>query len=209
MKWLILAGLCEYALSTPSLDFKFWGDETPQNGKITSQGCFKNEADLTLMADVKPFTVSAGACAQRCLKDESDNYTIMGLQGHHCWCGSHMPQEDDKTAAEDCNYACPGYPGEACGGVGDNKAFNIFNLGIDLTPDVYGMGGDDSSEDNSDKTTSTDIIATTESATSTVTSEGETVTVTTTSTPDGTPGGNPTSSTRFGGRRRWTWLSIS
>lgn len=148
MRPSIVAGL--WAVSASAFDLDVPKTKDPVRGMITSQGCFTNEADMTLMADVSASLVSTGTCSQRCRKDKDEEYSVMAVSGQKCWCGSKMPQKQFKTSDDACNYPCPGYPMEPCGGIGDGEEskFSVYNLGVEINPPVYKIAPEDSKADD-------------------------------------------------------------
>lgn len=99
-----------------------------------SQGCWRSRGNLTATTGVKSTEVSSGSCNKLCV---SLKYAVMGLQADVCYCGMVYPPEDDVVDDSKCNFACPGYGIEACGGLGNPGFYSIWNTGVNLNPQNY------------------------------------------------------------------------
>lgn len=77
--------------------------------------------------------VSSGSCGEFCTEKK---YWVMGLHGSACYCGMVYPPKKDVTDDTDCNYPCPGFNKEACGGI-DEEAYSIFNTGVEIDVASY------------------------------------------------------------------------
>lgn len=119
----------------------------PEQGAITSVGCFKSNANMT--ETKTKARVSSGNCREAC---EAKGFTVLSLQLTHCYCGDMMPPESDLVPDKNCDYACPGYGDEACGSRGDPGHFSIFNLGVDVDPPVYEPPEEDKEEESATST---------------------------------------------------------
>jgi cell wall integrity and stress response component len=106
--------------------------QVPRPKVITSQGCFASTGNMTLMK-LDPSRVSTGECREACM----DDYLAFGVMGQKCYCGNEYPEEDALSDDKNCNYPCPSYPFEVCGGIGKPGYMSVFNLGIELTLDNY------------------------------------------------------------------------
>lgn len=92
----------------------------------TSQGCFSSEGDW------KEFEVegmSRGSCKDKC---QEEGYLVTGLGGATCYCGDNYPPEDDLVDDKKCDYPCPAYSQEACGGIKEGGFYSVFNNGIKM-----------------------------------------------------------------------------
>jgi len=147
---------------------------------LTSQGCFQDIGNFT-ESDVKPRAVSSGSCREFCIGEE---YTVFGLSGQVCYCGFAYPPEDSLADDKKCNYPCPGYPYEACGGLGNPGYVSVYNMGVELSPPFYEPEEEDGDDDGDDKPSTT---STAPSETSTSPSEE-------TSAPQTTETNEPTAS---------------
>jgi cell wall integrity and stress response component len=103
----------------------------PVLNQQTSHGCYSSGGNLTLQSDVQH--VSSGICGKFCLKNK---YAVMGLHAGQCYCGVVYPPKDDSTKDDECNYPCPGYGAEPCGGL-DTDAYSIFNTGLEIAVPNY------------------------------------------------------------------------
>ena len=107
--------------------------ELPIPNGLTAQGCFSDKGNFT-ESEVEPALVSKGSCQKWCLEEK---YTVFGLAGQTCYCGFAYPPEDALTDDKKCNYPCPGYPFDACGGLGNPGFTSVYNLGVELSPPFY------------------------------------------------------------------------
>ncbi|KAH7146366.1 hypothetical protein EDB81DRAFT_759641 [Dactylonectria macrodidyma] len=96
--------------------------------QLTSHGCYKSGGNLTV---VKVKYVASGSCWEACVKKEQ---YVMGLHASSCYCGMVYPPEEDVTDDDECNYPCPYYDLEACGGLEDG-IFSIWNTGVNVVVD--------------------------------------------------------------------------
>lgn len=124
----------------------------PKIGGPTSQGCFSSSGNMTFQST--PEYMSSGACETVC---KGKNLPVMALQGNQCSCGSLYPPKDTLSKDSNCDYPCPYYPDEACGGLGNPGYWSIFNTGIELNvdfePDEKDKDKTDSSSTSSSSTT--------------------------------------------------------
>lgn len=108
--------------------------QVPVPGSLTVQGCWSSKGNMT-ESEVEPAAVSSGSCNRWCIKEK---YTVFALSGQICYCGMVMPPED--TLVKDlkkCKYECPGWPFEACGGIGTPTYYSVFNMGVNVNPSNY------------------------------------------------------------------------
>ncbi|RDA84709.1 hypothetical protein CP532_2769 [Ophiocordyceps camponoti-leonardi (nom. inval.)] len=56
-----------------------------------------------------------GLCHDHCMKSQQA-YAI--TQGNSCWCSDYTPAEDTQVDKSKCDFPCPAYPRENCGGKG-------------------------------------------------------------------------------------------
>lgn len=167
--------------------------ETPVQGMFTSQGCFSSVGNMTKM-DIREFVVSSGTCGDACQEDKE--YAVMATSGQSCYCGTMYPPKDDLVDDDKCNFACPGYPMEACGGIGDTPRFSVYNIGVEVKVGYFqgdGESEDDGSNDTDDdsdgenNTTFTAPVSATPSSTKSSTQESsEPSRTSATDTPSGT-----------------------
>ncbi|PFH56587.1 hypothetical protein XA68_16279 [Ophiocordyceps unilateralis] len=93
----------------------------------TSHGCYKSQGNMTTH-DVQH--LSSGSCNDVC---KAGKFWVSGLQGSQCFCGFAYPPQKDIVDDEKCNYPCPSYPLEACGGLADAGGFwSVFNTGVNV-----------------------------------------------------------------------------
>lgn len=95
----------------------------PVMGQSTSQGCFKsNSATFSQLSKDNVF-VSVGSCVDLCVKNDKD---VAILHLSHCYCADTYPPKASIVNDSECDYACPGYAVDACGGT---EAYSVFNTG--------------------------------------------------------------------------------
>lgn len=113
--------------------------------------------------DMDPKAVSSGSCKDVCIKKK---YTAMGLHVDQCQCGDWYPPESDLVDDEKCDFQCPAYGDEACGGLKGKGYWSVFNLGISMT--VQNIPEE---EEDDDSSTTTSAAATSSAAAETSASE--------------------------------------
>lgn len=121
---------------------------TPVLGSTTSHGCFSAKAGDA--ADVRSSMLSSGTCFRAC-RDSDERYAVAILGPSECLCANEYPPEDSLVKDERCSYSCPGYPLEACGGLGNEHVYSVFNLGIEVNVPYAEAGaseGDDGDEED-------------------------------------------------------------
>ncbi|KAK7415001.1 Protein SLG1 [Neonectria punicea] len=142
----------------------------PIADQLTSHGCYKSQGNLTVAKAVRSFLTS-GSCWEYC---KGKDYLVMGLHATSCYCGMVYPPEIDLTDDKKCNYSCPGYPQESCGGLVDG-IFSIWNTGIDvLVDDMEPVETTTSAAESTTKASKSSDA--TEAATTTADSPAETTT---------------------------------
>ncbi|KAH7362125.1 hypothetical protein B0T11DRAFT_80979 [Plectosphaerella cucumerina] len=108
-------------------------------GGPTSQGCFKSKGGDWDFYEVQ--AMSTGACHGRnagnegvCYKMKDKKYTVSAATPDGCYCGYEYPPKADLIDDSKCNFPCPAYDDEACGGFTDaGKTFySVFNVGIKI-----------------------------------------------------------------------------
>ncbi|CAI4214695.1 unnamed protein product [Parascedosporium putredinis] len=99
---------------------------------LTSHGCYKSKASLKDPGGYEGEKVSSGLCGD--VICNKTNSTVLGLRGTTCYCGFEYPPKEDLVEDKFCNYACQGYPFEACGSV-DGVYYSIFNTGVKVDVD--------------------------------------------------------------------------
>ncbi|ODA79097.1 hypothetical protein RJ55_04688 [Drechmeria coniospora] len=121
--------------------------EVPLPGSFKSQGCFSSQGNLTMHK--APDKMSTGSCNNVC---KADNFWVAGMKGSQCFCGFAYPPTNALVDDKKCNYPCPFYDLEACGGLGTPGAWSIFNTGINV--DVSNFDESSSTTSSSAKPTS-------------------------------------------------------
>ncbi|KAH7153349.1 hypothetical protein EDB81DRAFT_791226 [Dactylonectria macrodidyma] len=121
--------------------FFFWvalvaGDNTvptqppataPVYGQLTSHGCY---GSLPASANGRSsIFLSSGSCWNDC-KGKGKPVMITHLET--CFCADTYPPLLALVDDDQCDYPCPGYDAEACGG---ENAYSVFNVGIKLMVD--------------------------------------------------------------------------
>jgi cell wall integrity and stress response component len=104
--------------------------QVPVVNALTSHGCFKSSGSLKNPEGYEPSKVSRGFCDDDVCNKM--NATAFALKGQACFCGFEYPPEEDLVDDENCNFPCPAYPLEACGGIGSGSFFSVFNTGVDV-----------------------------------------------------------------------------
>lgn len=122
---------------------------------LTSHGCYKSKASLKDPGNYNGQGVTSGMCHEEVCNKL--NATVLGLRGTTCYCGFEYPPKEDLVEDKFCNYACNGYPFEACmfgiplkrkvgtlrtqanvswiGGSVDGVYYSIFNTGVKVDVD--------------------------------------------------------------------------
>ncbi|KAL0939756.1 WSC domain containing protein [Colletotrichum truncatum] len=101
----------------------------PTQNQITSHGCFN--ANATSWKKYPVDNLSVGSCTGEC-KDKQQQ-EVAAINGEDCYCGNEYPPADSLVADTKCNFPCPGYNLEACGGVDLPTLFySVYNTGIKL-----------------------------------------------------------------------------
>jgi len=103
----------------------------PLPSALTSHGCYNQNATSWQKYATKQ-GISSGSCNIECTDVQKKN--VMALNGEDCYCGDSYPPTEAVVDDAKCNFPCPFYPAEACGGVDNNGAlyFSVFNTGIKL-----------------------------------------------------------------------------
>lgn len=121
--------------------------ELPKLGQISSRGCFGSLPSNSNVIPVK--YSSSGLCWYRCQK-EGKFVSVLHL--NKCFCADTYPPRLSLIEDDQCNYPCPGFGIEACGGL---EAYSVFNTGVEL----------DVEYDRSDKTIPSPSASTTTTCT--------------------------------------------
>lgn len=95
---------------------------------LTSQGCFSSKGDLVNPKNYPVIRVSIGFCND----DVCTNSTVFAAKGQECFCGSKYPPKDTQVDQSKCDYSCPSYLQEACGGINGGSFYSVFNTGIEV-----------------------------------------------------------------------------
>lgn len=116
--------------------------EAAKLGGQASQGCFKSKvADWDFY---KIDGLSTGACHYLdvdgtgtkgvCAQKADKKYTVSALSPDGCYCGWEYPPKADIIKDSDCNFGCPAYGEEACGGFTDDGTtyYSVYNIGVKI-----------------------------------------------------------------------------
>jgi cell wall integrity and stress response component len=122
--------------------------EFPVPGGPKSQGCFSADGNFTLVTE--KLDLSSGSCYEAC---KAKKKNVMALHGAQCLCGSYYPPKKSLVSDKKCNYPCPYYDKEACGGLGDPGYWSVFNTGLDVSVENLPEPKEDD-DDNKSKTSS-------------------------------------------------------
>ncbi|KAK2064381.1 hypothetical protein LY76DRAFT_69565 [Colletotrichum caudatum] len=103
----------------------------PLPSALTSHGCYDQNA-TTWQKYIPKQGISSGSCNVEC--KEVQGKVVMALNGEDCYCGDSYPPTDAVVDDSKCNFPCPFYPAEACGGVGNDGSlyYSVFNTGLKL-----------------------------------------------------------------------------
>lgn len=98
--------------------------QAPVPGASTPHGCYSMSTIATTKQDVARFN-SPGLCTDRCRSREK---AVAILQRDLCICTDLLPAASAVTKDSGCNYPCPGYAMEACGG--KEGTVSVWNTGL-------------------------------------------------------------------------------
>lgn len=144
--------------------------EFPVPNQVVSQGCFNADGNYTVEKNVEYLT--NGSCGDRC---KAKKKPVMALHGGQCVCGEYYPPKKALVADKNCNFPCPGFPGLACGSLGDPGHWSVYNTGLDMSVENLPEPKDNEDKDKSSSTTSSSAGTSTGAPTApaaTQTSEG-------------------------------------
>ncbi|KAK1972546.1 hypothetical protein LY78DRAFT_305377 [Colletotrichum sublineola] len=96
---------------------------------LTAHGCYNQNA-TTWQKYIPQQGLSSGSCNVECKEVQKKN--VMALNGEDCYCGDSYPPSDAVVDDKKCNYPCPFYPNEACGGIDGGLYYSVFNTGLKL-----------------------------------------------------------------------------
>ncbi|KAI3541507.1 transmembrane alpha-helix domain-containing protein [Colletotrichum paranaense] len=102
--------------------------EAARPGAITNHGCYN--ASSTTWQKYPVENISTGSCTLECQTKQKKN--VAAINGEDCYCGDSYPPKVDVVDDKKCNFPCPFYPEEACGGVEDMMYYSVFNTGLKL-----------------------------------------------------------------------------
>ena len=111
--------------------------EDPQLGLSTVHGCYASVGELQL-GGTNTFNTQ-NSCAKSC---QDAGAFVAATQRSSCYCGDKYPPASALVNDSQCDYACPGYSLEACGGP---SAFTVINTGIKV--EVENSSGDSTSSE--------------------------------------------------------------
>ncbi|GJC91518.1 transmembrane alpha-helix domain-containing protein [Colletotrichum higginsianum IMI 349063] len=101
----------------------------PAPSALTAQGCFDRNATTWEKYTPKQ-GISSGSCNDECKLVQEKN--VMALNGEDCYCGDSYPPLAAVVDDKKCNFPCPFYSQEACGGVDGGMFYSVFNTGLKL-----------------------------------------------------------------------------
>ncbi|KAH6879510.1 hypothetical protein B0T10DRAFT_158560 [Thelonectria olida] len=166
-------------------------------GAVTSQGCFNSLPDGTSSHEMT--FAASGACGELCIKEKK---AVAILHRNKCYCADTYPTESSLVDDDKCDYSCPGYAREACGG---DKAYSVFNTGLKVN--VEHDDGPVSSASTSASASASATEASTTSAAATSTASGTTTPTSSDASStivSGTTQSTPSSSTATSGAHRFS-----
>jgi cell wall integrity and stress response component len=130
--------------------------------QATSQGCFSTLSSEASVAQDSTF-MSTGQCLSHCEKEKK---SVAALHATKCYCSETYPAKASLVEDDQCNFRCPGYPRDACGGLNPD-VYSVYNTGIDLDPSYdTDEGKDDELSTTGSGSTTTKDAKTTSVATS-------------------------------------------
>lgn len=100
-------------------------------GRITPQGCFGSLPANAAEIDPDERTMgsafaSPGQYRYLCIGKEKP---VMILHKLQCFCADTYPSRLSLIADDQCDFGCPGYYLDACGG---SKAYSVWNTGLEV-----------------------------------------------------------------------------
>ncbi|KAI8237909.1 Cell wall integrity and stress response component 1 [Colletotrichum sp. SAR 10_86] len=104
--------------------------ENPTVNAVTSHGCYNANGTSWKIYPVDVTKLSVGKCTDECKTNQKKN--VAALNGEDCYCGDDYPPKINVVKDEKCNFGCPAYPLEACGGVEDGLFYSVYNTGIKI-----------------------------------------------------------------------------
>ncbi|KAF0315916.1 transmembrane alpha-helix domain-containing protein [Colletotrichum asianum] len=104
--------------------------ENPTVNAITSHGCYNANGTSWKIYPVDVTKLSVGKCTDECKTNQKKN--VAALNGEDCYCGDDYPPKINVVDDKKCNFGCPAYPLEACGGVEDGLFYSVYNTGIKI-----------------------------------------------------------------------------
>ncbi|CAM1506226.1 Fc.00g058670.m01.CDS01 [Cosmosporella sp. VM-42] len=100
--------------------------EIPIRGQRTSHGCYKSLSATASRMEFPAKYLSVGHCGYRCTKAGK---AVMMVGWDRCLCADTYPPPLSLVDDDQCNWPCPGFGIEACGG---QKVYGVFNTGLKL-----------------------------------------------------------------------------
>ncbi|KAK4192415.1 hypothetical protein QBC35DRAFT_222440 [Podospora australis] len=92
--------------------------EAQDGPSIPIKYCAKSNTGFDLDPDKYPIMSdfqSEGRCNGNCTTAKK---AFAIIQEKACWCSDYIPAKADLKSTSECNYTCPGYPSDLCGGYG-------------------------------------------------------------------------------------------
>ncbi|KAM0614296.1 hypothetical protein ACHAQF_005943 [Verticillium nonalfalfae] len=129
--WACLAAAASVQSQEAPVKVKPYPQGAPLLDNQVYQGCFSSRGELQKIYSDR--NVSNGACAGAC----KAKYNVYAMNGATCYCGDTYPAAKDLVDQDKCNYNCPGYPFDACGGIKDGTFYDVFNSGLDVVVENF------------------------------------------------------------------------
>ncbi|CRK06865.1 hypothetical protein BN1723_006547 [Verticillium longisporum] len=129
--WACLAAATSVQSQEAPVQVKPYPQGAPLLDNQVYQGCFSSRGELQKIYSDR--NVSNGACAGAC----KAKYNVYAMNGATCYCGNTYPAAKDLVDQDKCNYNCPGYPYDACGGIKDGTFYDVFNSGLDVVVENF------------------------------------------------------------------------
>jgi cell wall integrity and stress response component len=153
--------------------------EDARLNQATSQGCFSTLPSKATVVQDRTF-MTTGQCWSHCIKEDK---SVAILFGTKCYCSDTYPAKTSLVDDSQCNFNCPGYAREACGGM-HPVVYSVYNTGIELDPEYDNV--EDKDDDSSTSTASAFFTARESHTGSGTTTQGVKITSVSTSASDTT-----------------------
>ncbi|KAF5027052.1 hypothetical protein F66182_821 [Fusarium sp. NRRL 66182] len=128
----------------------------PILNEVTSQGCFSS-LPASRVSSHRLLYNTVARCADFC---QEQRRSVAMVEKELCRCADNYPSRSSLVDDDQCNYPCPGYSQEACGGE-ETSIVSVFNLGLELAPNYEGDEGDSTTALSAEASTPTTVLQST------------------------------------------------